>query len=632
MLQRATSNNKSFQLLLPLLRWLSTFLLMLGLASGLLMGPQLAHAAPANPNPFPIVQPDGTQVEVVIVGDETSSIIETLDGFSVLPDATTGYWAYAMLDKSGHLVAGHLKAGIDNPSPLIKHLRPSHTELQPHQHEAYSPNSPSSPNQARYNGKGDQPVLVILVQFTNQFPIGTTPADWASFFFSETNSVQHYYKETSYDQLNLTPAAETSGAANDGIVGWVTLPYAHPNLLSVNDTLRKVAKDAIAAADPAVNFASFDSDGDGYLQSSELHIALVYAGYEGSYSGSAALACGNQVWAHRANLAEVVKADNVTVLSSLGRGGYAAMGEWHCASNIGPGHPATLGPMVHELGHDLGLPDLYDIEPSGNPSSYGVGNWAAMGTGSWNFTAGSFYGSSPAYQDPFSKSYLGWLTPTQLINAQASLLIAPAAASPQVIQLRDNPGGVDWEFRYASGSGEYFLVENRQKLGYDAGLPGCGLLIWHIDEVITYTNFANATDAHRLVDLEEADGRNDLDTKTNPGDMGDAFTSTARFFGQFSKPSSVLYSGQSSGITVTNIVPESTGCPINLAARTPTHTQISGMGMRADFVPSNLGALPTGTPAPTAMPTPIPTLVVPQSTSAPNPDLLPRAYLPLAVR
>ena len=454
-------------------------------------------------------------------------------------------------------------AGIDAPTSLIKHLRPALTQPnQPNQPEQLD--KPDKPNQTRYNGTGDQPILVILVQFTNQFPIGTTPAHWASFFFGETNSVQHYYKQNSYSRLNLTPATENSGAANDGIVGWVTLPYAHPNLLGVNETLRKAAKDAIAAADSSVNFASFDTDGDGFIQSSELHISLVYAGYDGSYSGSAALACGNQMWAHRANLAEVVQADDVTVLSSLGRGGYAAIGEWHCASNTGPGHPATLGPIVHELGHDLGLPDLYDIEPAGSPSSYGVGNWAAMGTGSWNFTAGNFYGSSPAHQDPFSKSYLGWLTPTQLINSQASLLIAPATESDQVIQLRDNPGGVDWEFRNASGSGEYFLVENRQKLGYDAGLPGCGLLVWHINEVMTYTNFANAMDAQRLVDLEEADGRNDLDNKTNPGDAGDAFTNTARFFGQFSKPSSVLYSGQSSGITITNIVAESAGCPASL--------------------------------------------------------------------
>jgi M6 family metalloprotease-like protein len=473
-------------------------------------------------------------------------------------------------------------------------------------------------------------MLAILVQFTNQAPIGTTPDRWADFFFGPGNSVQHYFKEISYNQLDLAPANETSGTANDGIVGWVTLPYPHPNTAGVNDTVRKVAKDAVAGADAFVDFASFDANADGFIQSSELHIAIIFAGYEGSYGGSAALACGNQLWAHRANLAEFVKVDDVTVLSSLGKGGYAAVGEWHCVNNMGPGHPATLGPMVHELGHDLGLPDLYDIEPSSNPSSYGVGNWSAMGTGSWNFLPGNFFGSSPAHYDAFSKSYLGWLTPTQLHNTQMSLSLAPIATSPDVVQLRDNPNGVDWEFRHASGSGEYFLVENRQKLGYDAGLPGCGLLIWHINEVMTYTNFANAIDTQRLVDLEEADGRNDLDNKANPGDASDPFTSTARYFGQFSKPSSVLYSGQSSGITVTNFIPESVGCPSSLVGAR-SRSQVQGLGMKADFLLPSSGALPTATPTPTPLVAPQ-TTPGPDDTLTPNPALVPRMFLPVVVR
>jgi M6 family metalloprotease-like protein len=624
-IHRATSNNKSLQ---NLSRFLWAFLLSLSPVLGL-MRLQTARAAPANPHTFPLTQPDGTQFEVIVIGDETWSAIETLDGFTLLPDDATGYWTYATLDKSGHLVAGDLRVGINSPTLLRPHLRPNHSEFKTHQHETLPP---ASTNQTRYNGKGDQPLLAILVQFTNQAPVGTSPPDWVNFFFGPTNSVQHYYKQTSYNQLNLTPARETFGEEDDGVVGWVTLPYPHPNSSGVNETLRKVAKDAIAAADAYIDFASFDADGDGYVKSSELHIAFIYAGYEGSFSGGPALACGNQLWAHRANLAEFVKADGVTVLSSLGRGGYAAAGEWHCATNSGAGHPATLGPMVHELGHDLGLPDLYDIEPAGSPSSYGVGNWSVMGTGSWNFVPGTAYGASPAHQDPFSKSYLGWLTPTQLVDSQTTLVIAPSATTAQVIQLRDNPGGIDWEFRYASGSGEYFLVENRQKLGYDAGLPGCGLLIWHINEVITYTNFANAIDTKRLVDLEEADGRNDLDNKTNPGDVGDAFTSTARFFGQFSKPSSALYSGQSSGVTVTNILPESVGCPSGSITSHASHTvaQPQGMGVRADFVLPGPSVPPTAVPGPVITPTLVPT-ATPTITS-PLSEMPFRSYLPLTVR
>jgi hypothetical protein len=66
---------------------------------------------------------------------------------------------------------------------------------------------------------------------------------------------------------------------------------------------------------------------------------------------------------------------------------------------------------------------------------------------------------------------------------------------------------------------EYFLLENRQKSGYDAGLPGTGLLIWHVDEFQT----GNTEETRKLVDLEEADGLNELDGSDDFGDSGDPF-------------------------------------------------------------------------------------------------------------
>ncbi len=82
--------------------------------------------------------------------------------------------------------------------------------------------------------------------------------------------------------------------------------------------------------------------------------------------------------------------------------------------------------------------------------------------------------------------------------------------------LRPNPGGVDWSFWSHSGSGEFFLVENRQQTLYDTGLRGCGLLIWHIDESVSFANDANADENHTLVWLEQADGLNELAGMSRP--------------------------------------------------------------------------------------------------------------------
>ena len=76
---------------------------------------------------------------------------------------------------------------------------------------------------------------------------------------------------------------------------------------------------------------------------------------------------------------------------------------------------------------------------------------------------------------------------------------------------------------------EYFLIENRQLVGRDSDLPGHGLAIWHINTTKTnsFGNRVNADENLKGVDLEEADGNDDLDNEVNRGDRGDLFPGTS---------------------------------------------------------------------------------------------------------
>ena len=145
-------------------------------------------------------------------------------------------------------------------------------------------------------------------------------------------------------------------------------------------------------------------------------------------------------------------------------------------------HPGTMGVIAHEFGHDLKWPDLYDIDGS----SYGVGDWALMGTGYWNGLGVA--GDSPALPDVWSKWYQGWLTPTTISGYSYGQPIPQIETNPTAFLLRPNPDAVDWLYGANSGQGEYFLVENRQQTSYDLALPGEGLLIWHIDETLRSDN------------------------------------------------------------------------------------------------------------------------------------------------
>src|SRR5262249_5096999 len=147
-----------------------------------------------------------------------------------------------------------------------------------------------------------------------------------------------------------------SGTANDGVVGWLTLNMAHPDLsnLSTSTSVPTVAA-AITAADPFVNFASYDTNHNGVIEPTELHISVVMAGYEAAYTGWQN--CGPAVWGHQtAPGSSAPTADGVKV----GGLGYTTFGERHCSNLASDNHQATIGIIAHETGHDLGWPDLYD--------------------------------------------------------------------------------------------------------------------------------------------------------------------------------------------------------------------------------------------------------------------------------
>ena len=192
---------------------------------------------------------------------------------------------------------------------------------------------------------------------------------------------------------------------------------------------------------------------------------------------------------------------------------------------------ALLGTMTLLMGSQLGMPSLYDTD-TGRP---GIGRWGLMDQGSYNFQ-----GLVPAQPCAWTKIYMGWEEPVVVTSAESLKVgIASSTTSPRI-------------YKIPISSKEYFLIENRQRdwngdgiatardesgkrvefdstgqvLGeegfgvitrlqeYDFGLPGSGILIWHIDERVIEAKLASNTinndRDHRGVDLVECDGAQDI--------------------------------------------------------------------------------------------------------------------------
>ena len=312
------------------------------------------------------------------------------------------------------------------------------------------------------------------------------------------------------------------------------------------DNVKQYVAEIAELADPDFDYTQFDNDGpdnipnsgddDGYVDG----IIVVYSGCGAEWSPG-----NDNIWPHKSSLGSYeyetddlgANGSNVIVKSYAVNPELAGGGD--CYTNtIRP-----IGVYAHEFGHILGLPDLYDR----NGGSEGIGHWCLMASGSWQ----GWGGDTPAHMSSWCKSEMGWLEPVVLSSDEISLNIPQVESSPYVVKI--------WEDDYFWS--RYFLVENRQPVGFDSDLEGPGLVIYHIDENRRYGSYryssgpVNDDETHKLVDVEEADGFDDMDNGVNRGDAGDPFPGTSNniIFNDNSYPSASRYDNTETGISILNI-------------------------------------------------------------------------------
>lgn len=342
------------------------------------------------------------------------------------------------------------------------------------------------------------PLLVVLVNFNNQI-IESSESQWYQKLFSENNnSLNHYYIEVSNENFKYLSANE-NWKNNDGIIS-VFLSDNHPNTdidnLYMEDRIYGSVTKALVATDQYINFADYDTDGNGNITPDELTIVFIFAGFEDAYEGRHVY---NGVWGHQncmKNIDRIVTLDGVSLMGCANNGNFALFGEKH--NYINP-HDATIGIIAHELGHaTFNLPDLYNTF---DPYSGGIGMFGIMGSGTWSVKNNQeAAGTTPTHFTAWSKIYNGWI---QAQEEKGNVTLFETASNEYNI------------IKIPIDAQHYYLLENRNKNGYDEGLLSLegdfvgGIAIWKIDETkLTLQhikdNDVNADTNNKGVDLVEA--------------------------------------------------------------------------------------------------------------------------------
>lgn len=184
---------------------------------------------------------------------------------------------------------------------------------------------------------------------------------------------------------------------------------------------------------------------------------------------------------------------------------------------------AGIGVSVHEFCHALGLPDLYATGSSPHSGKLS-GAWDIMCNGPYNADM-----HAPAAFTAYERFYMGWLTPTLIIEPETYTLSDLTVTNSAYLIAENDKHNLDG---LNPDSVVFYLLENRQKgHGWDLGIPGSGMLLTRIHYVPSRwsSNKVNNTISDLGVDIIEADGLTPSDNTYDGhyGKAGDAFPSGA---------------------------------------------------------------------------------------------------------
>ena len=374
---------------------------------------------------------DGTEVKAQLVGDEFLHYYVSEDGTKYVQDESTGLYR-KMTDE----VTAQRRAAVRRAQAQGRQKRMLRKA------------------QASNVFQGTKKGLIILVQFTDsKFKSGHDLALYRRIAnevnYSDNNfrgSIKDYFKAQSHGQFELD--FDVAGICQ------LQHPYAYygKNNSQKEDVKpgEMVAEACLWAHEHGINFSKYDWNGDGEVD----QVFVLYAGH-----GEASYKDANTIWPHMYYLSasdygKPLSLDGVTVDT------YACS----CELN-GDGNLDGIGTFCHEFSHCMGFPDLYDTSYAG---WFGMGDFDLMCSGSYNGD-----GICPAGYSAYEKAQCGWLTLKDMTNIEQETSIVgvqPMSADGDAYIIK-NKGHED----------EYYILENRQKTGWDSYLPASGLMITHVD-------------------------------------------------------------------------------------------------------------------------------------------------------
>ena len=417
-------------------------------------------AKPAKPGWIKVTQSDGTTLMVQPVGNAFNHAILTTDGLTVdrgsdgdfyYTSSLTGLTAVRAhnVDQRTAVETAFIGAQRDNLTMQTKSFKSQRGKGQ----LAVGGSNADSDVPAM----GERHIPIILVEYKDK-KFSNTREDIIEAMLTGDESVGQYFRDQSNGKYQ--PVFD--------VYGIYTLSqnraYYGGNNSSGNDkNLGAMVTEAcqLASAD-GVSFSPYDTNNDSYCDV----VIVIYAGVG---EADATTTYPESVWPCHWDLS------SAAYYGMGGTGafrpasgdplvnGFAVFNELYNGNDTGTTIDG-IGTFVHEFGHCLGLPDLYD---TGNGNHYGMGYWDVMCMGLFN--NGGF---TPVGYSAYEKVFMGWvdyITPQPGNYYTLPIWNQKNENTDKALCIKSNVN-----------QNEYFVVENRRKVGWDRYIPCEGLMITHV--------------------------------------------------------------------------------------------------------------------------------------------------------
>ena len=477
-----------------------------------------AIAIPAKPGWHTITQSDGSTLKVQAVGNAFNNALLTADGLTVARGSDGDFYYTSSLTGLTAVRAHEAQKRTAAEKAFIQAQRGAlQMQFQPYKLPASKGklNAVGSNASADVPAQGERRIPIILVEFQDK-KFNNTRERIIEAMLTGDESVGQYFHDQSngmyqpvfdvYGIYCLSQDREYYGGHNgttkDKGIGWL------------------VTEACQLAADDGVSFQPYDTNGDRFCDV----VIVIFAGVG---EAQAKVYHPEAIWPCNWTL-DAAKYYNRGGNGAFSPGAgdpyvnhFAVFNELYGSNDNGKTIDG-IGTFVHEFGHCLGLPDLYDTAGNDN---YGMGNWDVMCLGCYCND-----GYTPVGYSAYEKVFMGWVD-----------FIKPVANTYYTLTPW-NQGNKDTDQAVCITSdvnkNEYFILENRKRVGWDRYLPGVGILVTHITYSSSYwTNNKPNNDKVQLVTILPAD--NKLSQYTESGDTWP--NGNKRNLTDESSPATVLY-------------------------------------------------------------------------------------------